>query len=458
MPELHPHPHLLCVALLATASGTSEAALGCDGLMAGGSYLQDTSRCWVNEINQRFNGKLDKCDSDDGSHNAYDKSDCEDTAANINNSPEYTGPDLGCNFDWDSVFDDNDYFLKFDSPGECFEGAKKLEDLLAPPPTTTITVTTTITAVPTTTTTTTTTTTSRTEITSTASSTSSSTTSSSSSSSVTGATTITTTTSYDATATVSSSSTVASFADGSSAASTTASAQRSLQAVDQTQGELNQQERRTRDSDAPLSGATIAVIVMATLAAVGAVAAAYVKQRATQRRDANPIGAAAATAVYANPGFRAGSGGPQYLAPDSSQPGRYDAAANDQSSKYAVPGSGPTPALDADGYVVDGYKSSDLGRRTNLLKDHNGYVVDDFNPDELGRRATVNVGAKQALGGATTIYAIPVADEERDAVLTNLTYGQAAPTGPALRSNRKHNTSVYDGFDESSCAQGGGEC
>ena len=103
-----------------------------------------------------------------------------------------------------------------------------------------------------------------------------------------------------------------------------------------------------------------------------------------------------------------------YLPPHPDQPGVYDdaAAAKRQAHEYATLGN-PSPALDNDGYVAD-----ELGRRASLLKDCNGYVVDNFNPYELGRRATINVGTRHASGGAT-VYAVPVADEERSATLAN---------------------------------------
>ena len=70
----------------------------------------------------------------------------------------------------------------------------------------------------------------------------------------------------------------------------------------------------------------------------------------------------------------------------------------------------------------------ELGRRASLLKDRNRYVVDIFNPYELGRRATINVGTRHASGGAT-VYAVPVADEERSAALANATAATTALSG-----------------------------
>lgn len=170
-------------------------------------------------------------------------------------------------------------------------------------------------------------------------------------------------------------------------------------------------------------------------------------QRAKQRNNGNPIGAAAAE-MYANPGFQHANRGPQYLPPDPDQPGRY-AAAKRQVHEYAVPGDSTTPALDNYGYVVDGYNPHELGRRANLiLHDENGYVVDDFDPDQFGRRATINVGAKKVTGGATTIYAIPVADDERVASVTD------GKNSHPLRSSKAQNRSVYAGFGASAHAQG----
>ena len=183
---------------------------------------------------------------------------------------------------------------------------------------------------------------------------------------------------------------------------------------------------------------------------VGGVAAAFTMHRKGRMRDPGDAGAGAGVGVsvvdgadaahFANPTFIVG-GVPQYVQPDSNQPARYDAAnelaaASNRLSvdqhHYAQPEllAGPTDSagvqvLDSDAYVADGF---------------------DAYQQALGQKAS---GNGVAPGSRSTVYAVPVAAEQRRAsVLANATYGQASvdPTAPRLRSNTKHNASVYDGF------------
>ena len=164
--------------------------------------------------------------------------------------------------------------------------------------------------------------------------------------------------------------------------------------------------------------------------------------RAANRRQEED---APAAVHHENPAFQ--GEGVDYFEPDSNQPDVY-AKNKAKAHEYAEASAlvqNTTAELDSDGYVVDHFDPNDLGRRASLLKDSNGYVVDDFNPNDLGRRASINVGTRQA------IYAIPVAEDERVAVIANTTYGQpnaVVPVGPALRSNKKKQGSVYLGFDQ----------
>ena len=197
-----------------------------------------------------------------------------------------------------------------------------------------------------------------------------------------------------------------------------------------------------------VSGTTIAVIVMGSLALVGIGAALHIRAaNRRQKEDAAAAAAAAAAVYHGNPVFQRGER-VDYLEPDSTQPGVY-AKEKAKVHEYAEASAlvqNATAELGSDGYVVDHCNPNDLGRRADLLKDSNGYVVDDFNPNDIGRCATINVGTRHA------IYATPVAEDERAAVIANTTYGQPnavvpVPVSPPLRSNtKKHQASVYDGF------------
>ena len=214
-------------------------------------------------------------------------------------------------------------------------------------------------------------------------------------------------------------------------------------------GEDQEQQQQQQISEG-MSGTTIALIVMGILALVGIGAALHMQAaNGRQEEDAAAAAAAAAAAVYhGNPAFR--GEGVDYLEPNPNQPNVY---ANNKAKMQAYAEASAavvqntTAELDSDGYVVDHFNPTDLGRRADLLKDSDGYVVDHFNPTDLGRRASVNVGTRHA------IYAIPVAEDERAAVIANTTYGQpnaVVPVGPTLRSNKKKQKqgSVYLGFDQ----------
>ena len=115
-----------------------------------------------------------------------------------------------------------------------------------------------------------------------------------------------------------------------------------------------------------------------------------------------------------------------YFEPDPSQPGVY-AKLKAKMHEYA----------EASALVV---------QNATAAVDSDGYVVDDFNPNDLGRRVSINVGTRHA------VYAIPVAADERAAVIANSTYGQpnavVPVTGPALRSNKKKQGTVHLGVDQ----------
>ena len=209
-----------------------------------------------------------------------------------------------------------------------------------------------------------------------------------------------------------------------------------------------QQQQQQQQTSVGVSGTTIAVIVMGSLALVGIGAALHIRAaNRRQKEDAAAAAAAAAAVYHGNPVFQRGER-VDYLEPDSTQPGVY-AKEKAKVHEYAEASAlvqNATAELGSDGYVVDHCNPNDLGRRADLLKDSNGYVVDDFNPNDIGRCATINVGTRHA------IYATPVAEDERAAVIANTTYGQPnavvpVPVSPPLRSNtKKHQASVYDGF------------
>lgn len=183
------------------------------------------------------------------------------------------------------------------------------------------------------------------------------------------------------------------------------------------QGQQQQQPPQQQVGEG-MSGTTIALVVMGVLALVGIGAALHMRA-ANQRQKEDA--AAVAAAYHGNQRGEV----VDYFEPD---PNQHDVHAKNKAKmqEYA----------EASALVV---------QKTTAELDSDGYVVDDFNPSDLGRHASINVVTRQA------IYAIPVAEDERVAVIANTTYGQpnaGVPSGPALRSNKKKQGSVYLGFDQ----------
>lgn len=108
-----------------TTSAAVTSTLGCDRY---GSYyyLADSARCWVDDINEAFGGRLDKCFGN--WHLANSQSDCEATAAKINNANDlYTGPDISCYKGCAApICLGNVAYLKWDTEDECNRGSKAL--------------------------------------------------------------------------------------------------------------------------------------------------------------------------------------------------------------------------------------------------------------------------------------------------------------------------------------------
>lgn len=156
-----------------------------------------------------------------------------------------------------------------------------------------------------------------------------------------------------------------------------------------------------------MSGTSIALIVMGVIALVG-IGAALRMWAANQRICFSEV--------------------VDYFEPDPNQPDVY-AENKAKVQEYAEASAlvqNATAVVDCDGYVVDDFNST-------------------FNPNDLGRHASINVGTRQA------IYAIPVAEDERAAVIANTMYGQpnaVLPVGPAPRTNKKKQGSVYLGFGQ----------
>ena len=168
------------------------------------------------------------------------------------------------------------------------------------------------------------------------------------------------------------------------------------------------------DSHQALAAGTVAVIVMGTLTLVGLAVAGIVVSMGKKSADAEEPDPHANEHAVVNAAY--------YTQPNPDQPAVYAdaaAAAAAEASACAAAARNKQPGLpiDGSGYVIDGY---------------------------LPRRGTVTAKA-----GSGVTYAIPVQEGERVSLVSNAVYDPAAPLDPMVRSNKKHQASVYDGFGPS---------